>query len=602
MPGRAAAGRSLSDGRQSLRDLLDGTVLSGYLLLLNILGGVALLLWATRMVRTGILRAYGGELRRSLGRSSRSQATAAAMGLGAAALLQSSTATAVLTVSFASRGLVTVGAGLAVMLGADLGSTLVVQILSFDISAVSPFLLLLGVALFMSSSLPFRRHIGRVFIGLGLLLLSLQLIVGASEPLRSSALLPIVVAHLADELLLAALLAALLTWLSHSSVAMVLLIMTFTLVGIVPLELSFALVLGANVGSGLIPLLLTLAEPAEARRIPLGNLIFRCLGALLLLPFLAQVAPLIAAVDDHPARQVANFHSAFNLALLLLFLPCTGLMARLTERLLPARETPQSRAAPRYLDPAAIRSPAIAISCATREVLRMADVVETMLRDVIEVFRNDDEKRLSELSKLDDEVDTLHRAIKLYLAETTRETLSEDDERRCSELITFTTNLEHIGDIIDKSLLEIARKKRKHKLTFSAQGWSELQEMHAEVADLMTICLGVFVSGDLPTARRLIAAKERLRDLELEGRVSHLDRLRSGRIESIETSALHVDVLRDLKRIASHLTSIAYPLLDAEGELRSSRLRSDPEPEAAETGSDIEDPEGHRQIRAGEAS
>ena len=573
--------------------------MSGHLLLLNIVGGVALLLWATRMVRTGILRAFGGELRRALGRSTRSHATAAAMGVGAAALLQSSTATAVLAVSFASRGLIAVGAGLALMLGADLGSTLVVQILSFDLSGLSPLLLLIGVALFMSSSLPFRRHIGRVFIGLGLLLLSLRLIVGASEPLRESEILPVIIAPLADEVLLAALLAALLTWLSHSSVAMVLLIMTFTLVGIVPTELGFALVLGANIGSGLIPLLLTFSEPPEARRIPLGNLIFRSIGALLLLPFLGLVAPLVAWLDADPARQIANFHTIFNLALLALFLPCTGPMARLTARFLPERETPKSRTAPRYLDPAAVKMPAVAISCATREVLRMADVVETMLRSTIDVFRNNDQALLAELSKMDDEVDALHEAIKLYLAETTRSDLSEEDSRRSVELITLTTNLEHIGDIIDKSLLEIARKKLKNKLMFSTQGWQELEEMHSEVADLMTICLSVFVSGDLPSARRLIAEKERLRDLELEGRASHLDRLRSGKIESIETSSLHLDVLRDLKRIASHLTSIAYPILDAEGELRSSRLRAGPDAEAGDTESDSDDPEERRPLRAG---
>ena len=569
------------------------------MLLLNIVGGVALLLWATRMVRTGILRAYGGELRRALGRSTRSHTMAAGMGVGAAALLQSSTATAVLAVSFASRGLIAVGAGLALMLGADLGSTLVVQILSFDLSGVSPLLLLVGVVLFMSSSMPFRRHIGRVFIGLGLLLLSLRLIVGASEPLRESELLPIIIAPLANELLLAAFLAALLTWLSHSSVAMVLLIMTFTLVGIVPTELGFALVLGANIGSGLIPVLLTMSEPPEARRIPLGNLMFRAIGALTLLPFIGLVAPLIAWVDADPARQIANFHTAFNLALLALFLPCIGPMARLTAKILPERETPKSRTAARYLDPDAVKMPAIAISCATREVLRMADVVETMLRSSIDVFRNDDEALLSELSKMDDEVDALHEAIKLYLAETTRNDLSEEDSRRCVELITLTTNLEHIGDIIDKSLLEIAHKKRKNKLAFSTQGWQELEEMHGEVADLMTVCLSVFVSGDLDSARRLIAKKERLRDLELEGRASHLDRLRSGKIESIETSSLHLDVLRDLKRIASHLTSIAYPLLDAEGELRSSRLRVGPDAEASDTESDSDDPEEHRPLRAG---
>ena len=548
--------------------------MSSHLLLLNIAGSVALLLWATRMVRTGILRAYGAELRRRLGRSARSKPTAMVMGLGAAALLQSSTATALLAVSFASRGLIAAGAGLALMLGADLGSTLVVQVLSFDISWASPALILIGVVLFLSSALPFRRHIGRVCIGLGLLLLALSLIVQVSAPLRDSTVLPHLLAPLAEDTILALILAALLTWLSHSSVAMVLLIMAFALVGIVPPELGFALVLGANVGSGLIPVALTFGETREARRIPLGNLLFRLLGALLVLPFLETLAPLIAGLGEDPARQIANFHTAFNLALVLAFLPLTEVMARVTRRLLPDDEPGEGRPAPRYLDPAAIDMPGVAIACATREVLRMADLVEAMLRGSIEALRDDDGKLLARVSKLDDEVDVLHEAIKLYLADLTRQDLDLEEDQRCVELLTFTTNLEHIGDIIDKSLLELARKKAKNRLTFSAQGWRELELMHGQVADLMALCMGVFVSGDLASARRLLAEKARLRDLELEGRASHMARLRSGRIESIETSSLHLDVLRDLKRIASHLTSVAYPILDAEGELRPSRLRT----------------------------
>lgn len=563
-------------------------MVSGHFLLLSIAGGVALLLWGTRMVRTGVMRAFGADLRRVLGRATRGPGTAALLGVGMASLLQSSTATALLLVSFAARGLIPVAAGLAVMLGADLGSTLVVQVLSFDVSWAFPALILIGVVLFLSTSVPFRRHIGRVFIGLGLLLLALRLIVEASAPLRDSEVLPLVLAPLGQDPILAVLLAAVLTWLSHSSVAMVLLIMAFTQVGVIAPPLGLALVLGANLGSGLIPLALTFSEPAAARRIPLGNLLFRAIAVVLALPVLGLLAPLVAALDPDPARQIANFHSAFNLALLALFLPCCGLMARLAARIAPDSEADERPAAPRYLDPGAVGTPPVAIACATREVLRMADTVEIMLRGVIEVFRDDDAKRMAQLGKMDDELDRLHEAIKLYLAETSRNELDEDDARRCTELIAFTTNLEHVGDIIDGSLLELARKKIKHRLSFSPQGWRELETMHRQVVELLTLCLGVVVSGDLQTSRRLLAEKERLRDLELEGRASHLDRLRSGRIESIETSALHLDVLRDLKRIASHLTAVAYPILDAEGELRPSRLRSEAA-DAGDTESDADD-------------
>ena len=335
---------------------------------------------------------------------------------------------------------------------------------------------------------------------------------------------------------------------AHSSVAIVLLIMSFVLTGVVPLELGFALVLGANIGSGIVPLALTFTSGRAARRIPLGNLLFRAIGALAVLGVVGIVAPAIAWLDADPARQIANFHTAFNLALALVFLPFTGLMARLTERVFPEGEEEQGKIAPKYLDETAIGTPAVALACATREVLRMADIVEIMLRGLIDVFRNDDMSLAQRISKLDDEVDDLYESIKLYLTKMSRQALDEHDSRRCIELITFTTNLEHMGDIIDKNLLEIAEKKARNKLSFSEEGWQELVEMHSRVVTQMKLGMSLFVSGDLPMARKLLMEKERFRDLEREGSEQHLQRLRSGEIASIETSALHLDILRDLKR------------------------------------------------------
>ncbi len=551
--------------------------MSGHELLLHIAGGVALLLWATRMVRTGVLRAYGAELRSFLGRSTRNRVTACGMGLASAGLLQSSTATALLAVSFAGRGLIGVAAGLAIMLGADIGSTLVVQVLSFDVSGLSPALILIGVVSFLAGPSAQWRHVGRVFIGLGLMLLALTLVVGASQPLRDSSALQYVVQPLAQDPILGLLLAAVITWVAHSSVAIVLLIMSLAAVGVIPVELGFALVLGANAGSGIIPVALTASGAAEGRRIPMGNLIFRALGAAIFLPLVGLVGPYIELLGSEPARQVANFHTVFNLALAAVFLPLTGVMERLMERFLPATVGDGGAVEPRYLDPAVIEKPSIAIAVATREALRMADTVETMLSGVIDVLKSDDPQMLAKLEDLDDEVDTLQEAIKLYIAKVTRNDLDEDDSRRCAEILAFTTNLEHIGDIIDNDLLDIAQKKVRKKLTFSAQGWEELSALHARVINQMQLALSVFVSGDVATARQLIRDKEQFRELEMQGGRNHMERLRSGRLESIETSALHVDILRDLKRINSHLTAVAYPILDASGDLRSSRLVSRPE-------------------------
>jgi phosphate:Na+ symporter len=550
-------------------------------LLLNIAGGVALLLWATRMVRTGIMRAYGSDLRRFLSRSTRHRLSACLMGVGVAGLMQSSTATALLTVSFAGRGLVEVGPALAIMLGADVGSTLVVQVLSFNVSWFSPVLILLGVLSFLAGTRAQWRHIGRVLIGLGLMLLALILVVGASEPLRDSTTLQYILRPLASDPILAVLLAAVITWLAHSSVAIVLLVMSLALVGVIPVALGFALVLGANVGSGIIPLVLTASGGAMARRIPVGNLLFRGLGAILVLPLIGVVAPYIELLGSDPGRQIANFHTVFNLALAIVFLPLTSVVGAALVKLLPDSEGKGGEVKPRYLDHDVIDTPSVAIACATREVLRMADTVESMLRGVIEVFRTDDGKLLETISAMDDTVDRLHESIKLYLTQVTRNALSDEDSRRCIDLISFTTNLEHIGDIIDKNLLDLAQKKMRNKLTFSEQGWEELTAMHDRALHQMQLAMSVFVSHDIETARQLLKEKERFRELEMQGSQKHLARLRSGRIESIETSALHLDILRDLKRINSHLTSVAYPILDASGELRQSRLKPSSEAKPA---------------------
>lgn len=553
--------------------------MSGIDSLINIGGGVALLLWATRMVRTGIERAYGNDLRNFLGHAARNRLTAFGTGLGVATVLQSSTATALLAISCSAKGLLQTAPALAVMLGADLGSTLVVQALSFDITWLMPLALLSGVTLFLSTSGRKPRQLGRIIIGLGLMLLSLTLIVAASEPLRASATLETVVAALGTEPVLALLLAAMLTWLAHSSVAIVLLIMSLTSVGLVPLPLGFALVLGANVGSGLIPLALTLRQLPQTRRVPLGNFAFRFIGALLVLAVLGLIAPWFAAIDAPAGRQIANFHTLFNLLLALMFLPLTEYAARYAERFLPELDPDtllqdMPLANPSHLDESLIDKPSLALACATREVLRMADRVEAMLRYVLDTFQGDDTKQVERLGKIDDEVDQMHNAIKRYLTSISRNELSVADSQRCMEITTFTIRLEYIGDIVERNLLTLALKRSKSGHTFSKPGWQELTEMHARVVENMLLALNVFVSGDRESARQLMEAKEEFRDLEFKNSNRHLARLRAGQTASIDTSAIHMDILRDFKQINSHLASVAYPILHSSGELLDSRLKA----------------------------
>ncbi len=537
--------------------------MGGSLVLLTLAGYVALLLWGVHMVQSGIVRAYGGALREFLGTALRHRVNAFLAGLGVTALLQSSTATGLMATSFAAGGLVGLAPALAIMLGANVGTTFIVQVLSFDVTAVAPVLFLAGLIAFRRGGKTRRRDLGRVAIGLGQILLSLRLLIATIEPEETAPLLRQLFSAITGDPILEIAIAAALTWAAHSSVATVLLTMSLAHAGIVSPISALALVLGANLGSAINPVLEGArgGDPA-GRRLPVGNLITRVVGCALFLPFLPAISHALAGFDADPARQAANFHTAFNLVVAALFILPLDAFARLLKRTLPDKVEAADPARPLYLDPGSLNSPPVALANAARETLRVADVVETMLRGTLEVFQTDDRKRVAEISRLDNVVDRLHSAIKLYLMKVSQEMLDEDSSRRYSEILALDINLEHIGDIIEKNLMELAAKKIKRGLSFSNEGFAEIQAMLARLDENLRLALAVFMNGDLASAQHLVQQKEVFRDLERNATESHFARLREGRVQSIETSTLHLDILRDAKRINSHIVATAYPVLE----------------------------------------
>ena len=537
------------------------------------IGAVALLLWAMRMVRTGMTRAFGGSLRLVLGRYLTNRFSALLAGIGVTTLLQSSTATCLMTASFVGRGFLVSAPALAVMLGADIGTTLIAQIFSLKITWLSPILIIIGLVAFQSGGRKRTRDFGRLSIGLGLMLLALQLIVSDTQPIRESQVTLLLVESLDGQPLAAILVAAAITWIAHSSLATVLLICSLAGIGAVPLSLVFPLVLGANLGGAIPAITATLGSPPAARRVALGNAVFKLVGCLAILPLLDEAPRYIAMIESDPVRQVVNFHTAFNVAIAVFFIGLVGPVSALLEWLLPDGPAPADEGQARYLDKGAVDEPAVALANARRETLRIADVLDEMLRKSMDTLRRDDREYLSMVSQMDDIVDRLFEQIKLYLTEISRHELGEEESRHCSDIMAFATNLEHIGDIIDKNLVELGAKKIKYRLHFSDEGLREIETMHQRVHDNLKLATSIFVSGDRQLARKLLLEKEHFRKLERDAAESHHVRLKDGKRESIETSSLHLDILRDLKRINSHLTSVAYPILEQAGELRASRLR-----------------------------
>ena len=541
--------------------------------LLNLLAAIALLVWGTHLVRTGILRVLGANLRSVLAKSVSNRFTAALSGLGVTALVQSSTATALIVSSFVGQGLMNLPSALAVMLGADIGTSLMAVAFSRDLSWLSPLFIFIGVVLFIARQSTTIGRVGRVLIGLGLMLLALQLVTESANVLTKSAAVKALLATLTSDLLLEIFVGAVLTVVSYSSLAIVLLTATLAVSQVIPIEVALGLVLGANLGSGLLAVLTTLKASVETRQVPLGNLIFKLLGVAIAAPLIGLWMRYVPREMGDAATQVVVFHLAFNLAVGILFIGLTPLIAGWVARLLPkpAQNTVAGRQ--RHLDPSALATPSLAISCAVRESMHQADVVEHMLLGALIVIKDGNQTLAAELRKMDDTVDELYSSIKYYLTKISREALGENEARRWTDIISFTINMEQIGDIIERVIQDIEDKKIRPGRDFSEAGMNEICELHARLVDNLRLGMSVFLNGNLRDAQRLLEEKTRFRELERQYAATHLDRLSVNTVQSIETSSLHLDLISDLKRINSHICSIAYPILDSAGALAPNRLR-----------------------------
>lgn len=542
--------------------------------LIELAGAIALLLWGTHMVQTGIQRAFGSKLRSILGSALRNRFRAFLAGVGVTAVLQSSTATGLMTAGFAAGGLVSLVPALAVMLGANLGTTLIVQVLSFDVVLISPALILIGMLMFRRDTRTQSHDLGRVFIGLGLMLLALRQLLDLMTGYENSPILSMMLNAVSASWFLDVCLAAALTWAAHSSVAIVLLIMSLATKGIVPADTAFALVLGANLGTAINPLIEGPGgdDPA-AKRLPFGNLLGRVLGVVATIGFLEPISHFLMSIELNSARAVADFHTLFNVAVAAISLPLLTPYAALLRRWFPEHIDPADPARPLYLDPAAKGTPIVALGAASREALRLADVLEEMLQGMSAGLAKGDRRILVETRRREDVLDKLNIAIKAYLTSLDLEELSPIDHRRLNEILTFTMNIEQAGDVVDRNFLPHASKRLKRGLIFSDEEQTDLSTMIGRLSANLKTAASLFVTEDPRTARLLADEKAAFRDAESKATASHFHRLRNSNLQSAQASSIHLDLLRDIKQINSYIiAAAAYPVLERTGALLPSRV------------------------------
>ncbi|MFD2237397.1 Na/Pi cotransporter family protein [Aureimonas populi] len=540
--------------------------------LVSLLGIVALLLWGIKLVSAGVLAAFGPGLRQALATRLDNRLAALTAGALVTTALQSSTATALMVTSFAGNGLVALVPALAVMLGANIGTALIVQVLSFDVTLLFPVLVFAGYLLQRSRASPRASEIGRILLGLGIMLLSLQLLSALIVPLEEAPAVRQVLALLVQDPVLALVLAALITFAAHSSVGSLLFIMSLAGVGVLSPASTIAMVVGANIGSALNPLLQAAGGPRSQLRVPVGNLANRLLGGLAVMLALGPLALLAERLGLSPQRLAPDFHLAFNLVMALVSLGLLPFAARLLTLAFPDDASESDRSRPLYLDPAGLRNPKVALVNAAREVLRMADIAESMLAGSKEVFRRNDPSALGRIRETDDSIDRLYGAVRRYLAQISQRELSEEDKRRLYEILDFAVNIEHVGDIVDANLMTIAAQRIDDRRILSDEAVERIEEMHEKLIEHLRLAVSVLMDGNAASARQLVAEKERFREIERAASEDQFRQILSGRLSGTEAASMYLDVVRDLKRIESHIAATVHPLLERTGDLRKSRL------------------------------
>ena len=532
--------------------------------LLALFGGLALLLYGMQLIGEGLQRAAGGHLRHLLTSMTRTRLAAVASGALVTSIIQSSSATTLMLIGFVSAGLLTFRQSLGVILGADIGTTVTVQLLAFKVQELSLLLVGAGFAMTFFARRGLVKSLGQVILGFGFIFLGMKVMNDGLAPLVENELTRKVLVALADNQFLALLVGAVLSASMASSAATIGLTLSLGQQGLLPLAAAIPVVLGANIGTCATALAASLRSSSDARRVAVAHIAFKVLGVALVFPFISPLTTVVAQTAGDVARQIANAHTFFNVAISALFLPFAPWAARVITALVPEEERGDNPYRTRYLDDRYLDQPALAVGQATREALRMGDVAQNMLRDAMVVLRTDNQELLEDVERRDDQLDYLDREIKLFIARLGRETMSADMAQKEISLISFIGNLENIGDIIDKNLMELARKKLYQGRRFSEAGEAELIEFHSLVSKNLERAIAGFAANDRSLAQEVLDMRPLVRQRERELRDSHLARLRRGLAESLETSEIHLDVLTNLKRISSHITALVYPILEEE--------------------------------------
>ena len=530
--------------------------------LINLIGGACLLFYGVQIVSDELQSLTGDKFRQILSTFTSTPLKGLFTGTLVTAIVQSSTVTAVVLVTLVNAGVMTFQQTLAVILGAGIGGTVTIQLIAFRIFDYAMLMIAVGLLIKLLGQHKVMRCLGNTILGFGFIFFSLQLITQAVKPLGSNLLFKEVLIALAKSPFYGIIIAMGFTALVQNSAVTMGIIIALAMQNLVTLTDAMPLIFGTNIGICAVTMISAIGGKPDAKRVAETQTLFKSIGVLLFLPFMHQFIELIQGSTSDTARQIANAHTLFNLIIACLFLPFGKLFSQFAIYLIPDKKNGIDPSAPKYLDENILTNPSLALGESIRESLRMGDIVIEMFRAIIPAFTSQEEEKIKAISKKDDYVDSLNTAIKLYITKLSQRTLSPEQSKRQINVLSAITNFENIGDIIDKNLMELALKRIKLGVHFSEQGWQEIQQLHKKVMENLESVITAYASRDTELANKVLENKPIISQLERTLRQAHIDRLREGLRESIETSEIHLDILTNLKRIDSHIAAIAYAVLD----------------------------------------
>ena len=518
--------------------------------LVALIGGSALLVFSIEELSKSIQYVAGSRFRSWINTFTGNRLSAMGLGVLLSLLLSSSGAVTVMLVGLANARLLSLEQVFSVILGASVGTTFIVHLFAFNIAKYGLLVIALGVLISSLSSSDRLIRIARGILFVGLMFYSMGIVSGSAKDLESNELFNYIINYFRNQPIVSFLIASTLTAIIHSSAATIAFVMALMATRNAGVEEAIPWVIGANVGTTTTAFFASFKGGILGKQAAVGHLLCKVVGAILCIPLFDYLVLGSAYLGGDVSRQIANAHTLFNLFVGALFFPFVGVGVGLVRRMVPEKKE-EGPFTFYYLDPRTLESPELALAQAHREILRLSDTVEQMVEKSISVFKTRNDQDIEQLKEKDQVVDFLNRGIKLYLTKLSQKEMTPEQVQREFELLLRTNDLENIGDIVDKNILELVRKQLKKGYTFSAEGWREITTFHAKVVECVRLSTAYFTSHDPALAAKLKHHFQQIEDLTIELSEQHVQRLHRGVKETLDTTSIHLDILGNLNRIAA---------------------------------------------------